>query len=192
MRSFQRIAVYCGSSSSVSASYLAAADHVGRSLAKRGIGVVYGGGKVGMMGKVADGALAEGGDVVGVITEKLLSREVGHDRLSTRYVVSSMHSRKTMMAQLAEGFIALPGGWGTLEEIFEVTTWSQLNYHLKPVGLLNIDGYYDKLVEFIAHASAEGFIRPGHRELMQVDTTLEGLLEKMAAVEIPDFHSWRA
>ncbi|MFT7582277.1 MAG: hypothetical protein ACI9MR_003959, partial [Myxococcota bacterium] len=133
-----------------------------------------------------------GGEVIGVIPDRLMGREVAHPGLSKLYVVPDMHSRKTMMAQLADGFIALPGGWGTLEELFEVLTWSQLNYHMKPVGLLNSRGYYDQLLAFLSFAAGEAFIRPAHQHLLQHDNELAPLLEKLARVEIPNFADWKA
>ena len=190
MRQFKRVCVYCGSSGGNDPGYEEAARGLGAFLAGRGIGVVYGGARVGLMGAVADGALSAGGSVIGVIPEKLRSREVAHLGLTELFVVDSMHARKTMMAYMSDAFIALPGGWGTLEEIFEVTTWSQLNYHMKPVGLLNVKGYYDRLLEFINHASAEGFIRPLHRGLMQSAATPEALLEAMSVAEVPDIGRW--
>ena len=190
MRRFRRVCVYCGSSNDVSEAYLRAARELGVLLAGRGIGVVFGGGRVGLMGALADGALAAGGEVLGVIPEKLQSLELGHLGLTELFVVDSMHARKTMMAHLSDAFVALPGGWGTLEEIFEVTTWTQLNYHHKPVGLLNVDGYYDRLLEFLAHAASEGFVRPAHRNLMQSSSDPAALLEAMAVVEIPELGRW--
>jgi uncharacterized protein (TIGR00730 family) len=152
MRTFRRVAVFCGSSIRVPAHFMHAAEAVGALLAERGIGVVYGGGNVGLMGRVADAALAAGGEVIGVIPDKLRALELDHPGLTDLFVVDSMHARKAMMAHMSDAFIALPGGYGTLEEIFEVTTWTQLNYHHKPVGLLNVAGYYDALLTFIAHA----------------------------------------
>ena len=192
MRRFRTIAVYCGSSTQVDPAYLKGAYLVGKALAERGIGIVYGGGKAGLMGQVADGALAQGGEVTGVITEKLLGLEVGHTGLSRRYVVTSMQSRKTMMAQLADAFIALPGGVGTLEELFEAATWTQLNYHLKPVGLLNMNGYYDALVAFWQHAVEQRFVRPAHRDLIQVASELGDLLQRLATVPIAQLGQWEA
>lgn len=191
MREFKRIAVYCGSSSSVDPSYLSAAWDVGRALAERGIGVVYGGGRVGLMGEVANGALSVGGEVIGIITEKLVGLEVGHTGLTRREVVQTMHQRKTLMADLADGFIALPGGLGTFEELFEAATWTQLNDHIKPVGLLNINGYYDTLVAFLRHAERERFIRPAHGDIIQDDTELGRLIDKMAAAELPILGTWK-
>ncbi|MRG96548.1 TIGR00730 family Rossman fold protein [Polyangium spumosum] len=187
---FRRVAVYCGSSGGVGTHYLDAARAAGGYLAERGIDVVYGGGRVGMMGAVAEGALIKGGKVYGVIPEKLKSRELAHEGLTELFVVDSMHARKTMMASLADAFIALPGGWGTLEEVFEVVTWSQLNYHKKPVGLLNVRGYYDHLVAFLDHAMAEGFIRPIHRPLCASADTMDVLLDRLSKLQIPDIGRW--
>jgi hypothetical protein len=190
MRQFKRICVYCGSSAGADPGYVEAARGVGEHLARQGIAVVFGGGRVGMMGAVADGALAAGGQVIGVIPEKLRGRELAHTGLTELFVVDSMHARKTMMAYLSDGFLALPGGFGTLEEIFEVTTWSQLNYHMKPVGLLNVRGYFDKLIAFLDHGAAEGFIREVHRPLMQSSPDIGELLDVMAKVEIPELGRW--
>lgn len=187
---FRRIAVYCGSSGGVGNQYLEAARETGRYLAEHHIDVVYGGGRVGMMGAVANAALSAGGRVYGVIPEKLKTREIAHDGLTELHVVDGMHPRKTMMANMADAFIALPGGWGTLEEIFEAVTWTQLNYHKKPVGLLNIRGYYDHLVKFLDHAAAEGFIRPMHRPLLSSSDSLETLLDRMTKTAIPDIGRW--
>ena len=189
-RTFRRICVFCGSSEGRDAVYRTAAVELGRFLAGRKIGVVYGGGRIGLMGAVADGALAAGGEVIGVIPEKLKSLEVGHDGLTELFVVDSMHARKAMMAHLSDAFIALPGGWGTMEEVFEVTTWTQLNYHRKPVGLLNVAGYFDHLRNFIQHAADSGFIRPLHKGLMQVADTPEALLAELSTVEIPEIGKW--
>ncbi|MFT5683552.1 MAG: hypothetical protein ACI8RZ_004484 [Myxococcota bacterium] len=190
MRTFRRICVYCGSSDAVDERYKSAARAVGTLLAERGIGVVYGGGRVGLMGIVADAALAAGGEVLGVIPDKLQGLELGHNGLTELFVVDSMHARKMLMAQLSDGFIALPGGFGTLEEIIEVTTWSQLNYHRKPVGLLNVDGYYDHLIAWIQGAVSAGFIREPHRDLLPAADTPEGLLELLAAATIPELSEW--
>lgn len=157
---------------------------MGETLARRGIGVVYGGGRVGLMGAVADAALAAGGRVVGVIPEKLMALEVGHVGLTELHVVPDMHTRKMRMAEFSDAFIALPGGLGTLDEVFEAATWTQLNYHLKPVGLLDVDAYFAGLVAFLGHAADEGFIRPQHRSLVQVGATMDDLLEKLATCEI--------
>ncbi len=187
---FRRIAVYCGSTGGVGNQYLEAARETGRYLAEHEIEVVYGGGRVGMMGAVANAALAAGGKVYGVIPEKLKTREIAHDGLTQLHVVDGMHTRKTMMANMADAFIALPGGWGTLEEIFEVVTWTQLNYHKKPVGILNVRSYYDHLIKFLDHAATEGFIRPIHRPLLSSSDSLEVLLDRMAKTAIPDIGRW--
>jgi uncharacterized protein (TIGR00730 family) len=187
---FKRICVYCGSSEGNSPVYVEEARRLGSFLAERKIGLVYGGARVGLMGAVADGALAAGGEVIGVIPEKLRAREVAHLGLTELFVVDSMHARKTMMAYLSDAFIALPGGWGTLEETFEVTTWAQLNYHLKPVGLLNVNGYYDRLLHFFEHAVAEGFIRSIHRGLIVAARDPAALLDALASAEVPDLGRW--
>ena len=192
MRTFRRICVYCGSSDAVDERFKSAARAVGTLLAQRGIGVVYGGGRIGLMGIVADAALAAGGDVIGVIPEKLQTLELGHSGLTELHVVDSMHERKMLMAELSDGFIALPGGFGTLEEIAEVTTWSQLNYHLKPVGLLNVDGYYDPLIAWVQGALDAGFIRPAHQDLLRGASTPEALLALLASAEIPRLEDWLA
>ncbi len=185
-RNFQRICVYCGSSQGTSDKYLETARAVGRALAERGIALVYGGGRVGLMGAAADAALEAGGTVHGVIPEKLRDLEVAHEGITELVVTSTMHERKTRMAELADAFIALPGGWGTLEEIFEVTTWTQLQYHDKPVGMLNAHGYYDHLVAFLDHAKGEGFIRPQHAGLINVSDDLDQLLDMLATCELPE------
>lgn len=190
MPTFRRICVYCGSSNDVDERFKSAARQMGTLLAQRGIGVVYGGGSVGLMGIVADAALAAGGEVLGVIPDKLQRLELGHDGLTELFVVDSMHARKMLMAQLSDGFVALPGGFGTLEEISEVTTWSQLNYHKKPVGLLNVDGYYDHLIAWIRTAVAQGFIRTPHRDLLCAADTPEALLQRLADAEIPALADW--
>ena len=183
-RQFRNIAIFCGSSSDAKRPYFDAARTVGSRLAERGLGVVYGGGRVGLMGAVADAALAAGGRVLGVIPELLRDLEVGHDALTELHVVPDMHTRKMKMATLSDAFIALPGGLGTLDEVFEAATWTQLNYHLKPVGLLNVDGFFDPLMTFLEHAAREGFIRPQHTALIQMDSTIDGLLQRLATCEI--------
>ena len=182
---FKRICVYCGSSNRVDDKYLEVARTTGRTLAERGIGVVYGGGNIGLMGALADAALAADGEVHGVIPDKLLDLELGHRGITELHVVPDLHARKALMVDLSDGFVALPGGWGTLEEIFEVTTWAQLEYHDSPVGLLNAHGYYDHLVAFLDHAHAEGFIRPIHRGLLQVAADLPTLLDGFASYGRP-------
>lgn len=183
-RTFRSIAIFCGSSSDAKPVYFDAARAVGTELARRGIRVVYGGGRVGLMGALADAAMAAGGEVVGVIPEKLQALEVGHDALTEIHVVADMHTRKMKMATLSDAFIALPGGLGTLDEVFEAATWTQLNYHLKPVGLLDVAGFFGPLVAFLRHAQGEGFIRPQHGSLIQVADTIDTLLTQLATCEI--------
>jgi uncharacterized protein (TIGR00730 family) len=175
------ICVYCGSRSGDSPRFAAAAHALGDAIARRGARLVYGGGRVGLMGVVADAALAAGGRAVGVIPEALMQREVGHAGLTELLVVRTMHERKQAMAERADAFIALPGGIGTLEEIYEVWSWQQLGYHDKPVALLNVDGYYDALIEFMAHSHRRGFVSREQHQALLVDTDVQGLLERVAA-----------
>jgi uncharacterized protein (TIGR00730 family) len=186
----RRVCVFCGSSKGNQPAYLAAAQEIGRELAHRGIGLVYGGGNIGLMGALADAALAAGGHVIGVIPEALLAKEVGHRGLPDLRIVKTMHERKALMAELSDGFIALPGGFGTFEEFFEVLTWSQLGLHSKPCGVLNISGFFDPLLELINHSVSEGFVRATHRELVFVETDLDRLLERMANFQPPPVHKW--
>ena len=185
MRTFRRICVYCGSKPGDDPLFVDAARKVGRALAEHGIGVVFGGGRVGLMGALADAALAAGGDVFGVIPHKLQEAEIAHGRLTELFVVDSMHARKMVMAQLADGFIALPGGFGTLDELFEITTWNQLGYHHKPVGLLNVGGFFDLLLRFLDHAAQRGFVRPDHRAILHAAPDLSELLGVMAQAAFP-------
>src|SRR5512140_2299313 len=164
----KRICVFCGSSVGRNPRYVEAARRVGVALARRGIGLVYGGASVGLMGAVADAALEAGGEVVGVIPKALQLRELAHARLTTLHVVASMHERKAKMAELADGFVALPGGMGTLEEFAEILTWAQLGLHAKPSGLLDVGGYYAPLIQFFDRAVVEGFVRPEHRRMVLV------------------------
>lgn len=166
--------------------YKEQARQLGRELVNRDLGLVYGGASIGVMGTIADEVLAGGGVVYGVITEGLLAREIAHRGLTQLEVVASMHTRKAKMAELADAFIALPGGLGTLEELFETLTWALLGLHRKPCGLLNIDGYFDPLLSFLDHAVEEAFVRPQHRNLVLVDTTAAGLLDQFAAYRQSD------
>ena len=175
------IAVYCGASSGANALYADAARALGQVLVEHNIGLVYGGGNVGLMGVIADEVLRLGGDVTGVIPHALVQREVGHTGLTRIFVVKDMHERKAMMAELADGFIAMPGGMGTLEELFEMLTWSQLGIHAKPVGVLNVNGFFDGLVAFISHLHAEGFVRAEHAGLMMVEATPEAIVRRLQA-----------
>ncbi|MBA5606402.1 TIGR00730 family Rossman fold protein [Duganella sp. FT3S] len=173
------ICVYCGANPGASPRYADAARALGRALVEDNIALIYGGGNVGLMGIIADEVLRLGGDVTGVIPTALMEREVGHMGLTRQFIVKDMHERKAMMAKLADGFIAMPGGMGTLEELFEMLTWSQLGIHAKPVGLLNVDGFYDSLMGFINHASGEGFIRPQHAALMMVESDPQALVQRL-------------
>ena len=184
-RTLARIAVYCGSSNRVEPRFFDVGRLVGRTLAEQSIEVVYGGGSVGLMGAVADAALESGGRVSGVITEKLQNMELAHPGLTELFVTETMAERKIKMASLADGFVALPGGWGTLEELFEVVTLTQLEYHRKPVGLLNAHGYYDHLIAFFDHATEEGFVRPGHRGLIADCPNITDLLEQLRSMPLP-------
>lgn len=188
--SFARIAVYCGSNVGRSPRYAEVAFAFGALLAERGVGVVYGGGRVGLMGRLADGALSRDGEVIGVIPEKLRALELAHEGVTRLEVVDGMHPRKLRMSDLADAFVALPGGYGTLEELFEVTTWTQLRYHVKPVGLLNVDGFWDHLLAFLDHAQREGFIRDVHRSLIVCEDDPVRLLDAMARVVVPDLGTW--
>ena len=176
-----RICVFCGSSAGVRPVYREAAVELGRTLARVGIGVVYGGSRVGLMGAVADAALEEGGHVIGVIPESMVAREIAHRGLQDLRVVASMHERKALMADLSNAFIALPGGFGTLDEFCEALTWSQLGIHKKPCGLLNLEGYYDRLLALFDHAVREELLKPENRALVLADAKVEGLLSQFAA-----------
>ena len=186
----RRVCVFCGSNRGGKEAYAAAARAMGESVAAYGLGLVYGGGGVGLMAVVADGALARGGSVIGVIPRRLMRRELGHPGVTELRVVDSMHERKAMMAELADAFVALPGGFGTFEEFFEVLTWAQLGIHAKPCGLLNVAGYYDPLLEMVERATGEGFVREGHRGLIQIDDDPERLLTKLQAYVPPVVEKW--
>jgi uncharacterized protein (TIGR00730 family) len=176
----KRLAIYCGSATPTDPVYIDSARMVGHTLAERGIGVVYGGGRLGLMGAVADAALEAGGEVIGVIPEALVSAEVAHRGCTELRTVQTMHQRKQLFTDLSDGFISIPGGVGTMDELWEAVSWAQLGYHEKPVGLLNVAGYYDHLIAFAEHMAEVGFVRPQHRGILIVDDTLEGLLAKMA------------
>lgn len=181
----QRVCVYCGSSPGKRSVYQEHARQLGREMVSRDLGLVYGGASIGVMGAIADEVLAGNGTVYGVITQGLLAKEIAHPGLTELEVVASMHTRKARMAELADAFIALPGGLGTLEELFETLTWALLGLHQKPCGLLNMDGYFDPLLRFLDHAVEEAFVRPQHRNLVLVDTTAVGLLDQFAAYQQP-------
>jgi hypothetical protein len=175
------ICVFCGASTGTDPVYREAAAAMGRTLAEQGITLVYGGGAVGLMGVVADAALAAGGEVIGIIPQSLKDAEIGHAGLTRLEIVDGMHARKARMAELADAFIAMPGGLGTLEELFEVWTWGQLGYHAKPMGLLDTNHFYAKLSHFLDHLVAEAFVRPQYREMLQRGDTPDALLERLRA-----------
>jgi len=180
------VCVYCGSNSGARPEYSDAAKAMGETIAGRGLTLVYGGGAVGLMGLVADAALEAGGKVVGVIPEFLAIKEVAHPNLSEMHVVESMHARKAMMAHLSGGFIAMPGGIGTMEELFEIWTWSQLGHHKAPVGLLNAGGYFDGLIAFLDRMTDDGFVAKNHRAMLQINDDPDALLDAFAAYRAPD------
>jgi uncharacterized protein (TIGR00730 family) len=182
--------VFCGSNGGADPAYVEAARTVGRGLAERGLRLVYGGGNVGMMGALADSALEAGGDVVGVIPRQVFDLEIGHSGLSDLRVVGSMHERKALMADLADAFVALPGGIGTFEELFEIYTWAQLGLHRKPLGLLDVAGYYSPLRAMLDHAVDQRFLRPETRAMLAFDDSLPALLDRFAAWEPPTQPKW--
>jgi len=191
----KRICVFCGSNAGHDARYRAEAEALGRLLASRGIELIYGGGNVGLMGALADACLAADGTVIGVIPEALLGKEVAgrhvdHRALTRMEVVDSMHTRKARMAELADGFIALPGGFGTFEEFCEILTWGQLGFHVKPMGLLNVAGFYDPLLALFDHAVHEGFLRPQNRAMALADTDIGRLLDAMATYRPEPVSKW--
>lgn len=186
----KRVCVFSGSSPGARPEYVAAAAEFGQALATRGIGVVYGGASIGLMGAVADAALRHGGEVVGVIPQFLALKEVAHAGLTDLRIVDSMHERKALMAELSDAFVALPGGIGTFEEIFEVWTWAQLGSHAKPCAFLNVAGYYDRLFAFLDHAVAEAFLKPVHREMTLVADRPAALLDALATHRTPAVEKW--
>jgi len=190
MFDLRRVCVFCGSSSGRLPAYDAAAADFGRLLAERGIEIVYGGGRVGLMGTLADACLAAGGRVIGVIPEALATKELAHQGCTSLHVVGSMHERKALMAELSDAFVALPGGIGTFEELFEVWTWGQLGFHRKPCGLLNSAGFYDRLLEFLGHAADEQFMRPEHLTMLAQSDDAGALLAQLAAYTPPDVRKW--
>lgn len=190
MSELTSLCVYCGSNLGRQTLYADSARALAAVLVERGIRLVYGGASVGIMGVIADAVLAAGGEVVGVIPESLERREIAHPGLTRLHVTRSMHDRKALMAELSDGFIALPGGIGTLEEIFEIWTWAQLGYHRKPCGLLNIGGYYDGLVEFLDHAVAEQLLKPLVRSMLFVESDPLALLDGFAGYQPPTVATW--
>lgn len=181
MTQLTRLAVYCGSASPADPRYVELARATGETLARRGIGVVYGGGRLGMMGAVASGALAAGGEVIGVIPEAMIGAELANRECTELRIVANMHERKQAFTDLSDGFLTLPGGVGTMDELWEAVSWAQLGYHTKPVGLLNAFGFYDRLLEFNRHMGEVGFIREAHRGILVAADTLDALLDKLAA-----------
>ncbi len=186
----RRICVYCGSSSGVHKGYADAARELADVLVRHDIELVYGGASVGSMGILADAVLGNGGKVHGVIPQMLEDKEIAHQNLTELHIVASMHARKSMMAALSDGFIAMPGGFGTLEEIIEVLTWGQLKFHDKPCGLLNVRGYFDKLLAFFDHTRSEGFLRQENRSMLLSDTTPTGLIQQFERYTAPHVDKW--
>jgi uncharacterized protein (TIGR00730 family) len=186
----QSICVFCGSSTGANPAYRRAAESLGRAIATSGRRLVYGGGNVGLMGVLADAALEQGGQVIGVIPRHLVDLEVAHQSLTEQRIVDSMHQRKQLMAELAEGFVILPGGLGTLEEFFEVWTWGQLGLHRKPYGILNVASYFDSLLAFLDHSVSERFVRPDHRRLLLMAEDPVELLHRLDTYAVPLSPKW--
>jgi uncharacterized protein (TIGR00730 family) len=190
MSGIRRICVYCGANVGARPAYAEAARRLGRVLGERGLGLVYGGGNVGLMGVLADAALAAGAEVIGVIPRALVARELGHQGITELRVVETMHERKAVLAELADAFVALPGGLGTLDELFEAMTWAQLGLHQKPIGLLEVDGFFAPLVAYLDRAVTEGFVRAEHRAALTVASEPEELLERFATYRLPNVGKW--
>lgn len=188
--SMKAVCVFCGSNPGNHPDYAAAAEALGQAIAKRGATLIYGGAEVGLMGITADAALAAGGEVIGIIPKALMDKEIGHKGLTRLEAVGSMHERKARMAELSDGFVNLPGGTGTLEEMFEVWTWGQLGFHNKPIGVLNVRGFYDLLMTFLDHQRDEGFVKPGLRDTLLSSGEPETLLDEMEAYEAPVVQKW--
>jgi hypothetical protein len=184
------VCVFCGANFGRQPAYLDTARAFGDLIARRGLRLVYGGANVGLMGALADAALAAGGEVIGVIPLALMAREIGHPGLTRLEIVADMHTRKARLAELSDAFVALPGGIGTMEEIFEVWTWGQLGFHKKPVGFLNVAGYYDSLAAFFAHAVDEAFLQEAHRDMLVVKTDGQEMLDALAAYQAPTVEKW--
>ncbi|MEH0018221.1 MAG: TIGR00730 family Rossman fold protein [Desulfobacter sp.] len=186
----KRVCVYCGSSDGRKKEYKAAARALGRTMLDRGIGLVYGGAQIGIMGEIANTVVNGGGEVIGIMPKSLADREIYHTGLTRLEIVDSMHERKAMMADFSDGFIALPGGLGTIEEIFEVLTWAQLGFHQKPCALLNALGYYDELSAFLNHSVAEGFVNTESRSMLMTEADPEQLLERFSTYQAPRVNKW--
>ena len=189
-KTLKAICLFCGSSPGLDPAFKLAAAELGTTFAHNNIRLIYGGGHVGLMGVAADACLLAGGEVVGVIPRKLMEKEVGHAGLTQMHVVETMHERKALMTQLSDGFIALPGGYGTMDELFEALTWQQLAYHLLPVGMLNVGGFYDHLVSFLDHARDQRMLRDAHRESLIVDTDMTRLIARMQNFVPPNNEKW--
>src|SRR6185437_4884870 len=192
MHKWNRICVFCGSNSGSRSAYTKAAVDLGRWLAQEKLSLVYGGGRVGLMGSIADAVLEEGGEVIGVIPESLVRREVAHTGLTDLRVVQNMHERKALMAELSDAFVALPGGFGTFDEFCEILTWAQLGLHKKPCGLLNVEGYFDPLLALFDRAVADGFLHHKHRSMLITADDPESLLEEMVKYRAPEVEKWLA
>ena len=190
LRRIQRLCVFCGSSSGARPVYAEAAAELGRELAKSGVTLVFGGGRVGLMGILADSVLAAGGEAIGVMPRALVEREIAHTSLTKLHVVESMHERKALMADLADAFLLLPGGYGSWEEFLEVVTWLQLGIHRKPCALLNVAGYYDALLSQASYALEEGFLRPAHKEMLVVEENPARLLARLESAHVPSEAKW--
>ncbi|WP_296621110.1 TIGR00730 family Rossman fold protein [Marivirga sp.] len=186
----KRITVFCGSSAGKNGKYSEEAFLLGKILAQKNIGVVYGGAKIGLMGAVADGALSEKGEVIGVIPDFLQTKEVAHNELTEMIVVGSMHERKLKMHDLADGFIALPGGFGTMEELFEILTWGQLGLHKKPIGLLNMENFYQPLLDMLSQMTEQNFLKEINRDMLLSDEDIHRLLNKMEQYQAPETPKW--
>lgn len=186
MNELKSITIFCGSSSGKESKYCSEAFALGEFLAKKNIAIIYGGASIGVMGAVADGALKNKGEVIGIIPTFLATKEIAHNALTKLIEVSTMHERKAKMHDMANGFIMLPGGIGTMEEFFEILTWAQLGLHKKAIGILNVDGYFDDLLDFIQHMVDKGFLKPKHQQLIVVDSNSENLLEKMKVYDAPE------
>lgn len=186
----KRICVFCGSNKGARPIFTTAAKELGHALVKRNMGLVYGGGNVGLMGAIADEILAQGGEVIGVIPQSLVRREVAHQNLTKQHVVTTMHERKALMAELSDGFIAMPGGMGTFDEFCEILTWAQLGIHQKPCGILNVEDYFTPLLRMFDHAVAEGFLRDAHRTLVLEATQPDKLLDSLATYQPQQIEKW--
>ncbi len=189
-RVLQSVCVYCGASPGILDAYRQGAQALAQTLVKRNIRLVFGGGHVGLMGIIADAVMQAGGTAIGVIPQALVDRELAHHTLTELHIVANMHERKKMMADLSDGFIAMPGGIGTFEELFETWTWSQLDFHNKPLGLFNIAGFYDPLLNFLDNTVAQGFLKPAHRDLLKVEQDPVRLLDRLANLSHADDAAW--